>query len=113
MSETGQTWRRPFKAMAIEASEVRAWVNERAPHPDAVIVANELFIAVLAAGADVIEVTISTAGDRTRIVAVGPKPLPLRSSHGPGWLIVASLARITGLTEGECGLWAQLQKATP
>lgn len=113
MSETGQTWRRAFKAMPVEASEVRAWTTARTTHPDAAAIANELFIAVLAAGADVIEITISTAGDRTRITAVGPAPLPLRSSHGPGWLIIANLARITGLTEGECGLWAQFQKATP
>lgn len=110
MSETGQTWRRAFKGLPIEASQVREWTGRRATHPDAPQVANELFVSVLNSGADTIEVTISTAGDRTRITAIGPAPLPLAHSHGPGWRLVAGLARTTGLTTEGCGLWAQLQE---
>src|SRR5207248_1336498 len=45
MSETGRTWRRPFKGLAIEAAEARAWTAKRATHDDAVQVAHELFVA--------------------------------------------------------------------
>ncbi|MDX2845231.1 hypothetical protein PV377_41035 [Streptomyces ipomoeae] len=108
MPETGTSWKRAFKGTPIEASEVRAWTRTRAPHPDAALIANELFAAILASGADLIEMTISTAGTRTRITATGPDPLPLRHSHGPGWRIVAGLAHITGITPDETGLWAQM-----
>lgn len=111
MSETGSTWRRPFKGHAIEAAEVRTWTKSRTPHPDAPQVAHELFIAVLGSGADLIEVTLSTAGERLRITATGPSPLSLRHSHGPGWNIIAGLARTTGVTTDETGLWAQLEEA--
>ncbi|CAM5553689.1 glutamine--fructose-6-phosphate transaminase (isomerizing) [Streptomyces californicus] len=70
-------YRRPFKGLAIEAAEVRAWTRLRTDHPDAPAVAHELFIAILASGADTIEVTLSTAGTRLRITATGPAPLPL------------------------------------
>jgi hypothetical protein len=73
-----------------------------------VTVANELFTAILASGADLIEMTISTAGPRTRITATGLDPLSVRYSHGPGWPIVAALAHVTGVTPDELGLWAQL-----
>lgn len=108
MPETGTSWRRAFKGTPIEASEVRAWTRSRAPHPDAPQVANELFVALLGSGADHIEMTISTAGPRTRIAAAGADPLPLRHSHGPGWRIVAGLAHITGVTPDDLGLWAQM-----
>ncbi|CAM5621481.1 hypothetical protein [Streptomyces aurantiogriseus] len=109
MSEAGTTYRRPFKGLAIEAAEVRAWTRLRTDHPDAPAVAHELFIAILASGADTIEVTLSTAGTRLRITATGPAPLPLRHSHGPGWRIIAELSRQTGVTTDECGLWAQME----
>lgn len=109
MPETGSTWRRPFKGNAVEASEVRTWTKLRTDHPDAPTVANELFVAVLSSGADIIEVTLSTADTRIRITATGPAPLALRHSHGPGWRIVAGLSRSTGVTTDELGLWAQLE----
>lgn len=106
MSETGTTYSRPFKGLAVEASEVRAWTRRRAQHPDAPTVAHELFVAILASGADTIEITLSTAGTRLRITAIGPDPLPVRHSHGPGWLIVHGLSRTSGTTENDHGLWA-------
>lgn len=109
MSETGSTYRRPFKGLAIEAAEVRAWTRLRADHPEAPTVAHELFVAVLASGADTIEMQLSTADTRLRITATGQDPLPVRHSHGPGWRIVAGLSRATGLTTDERGLWAQME----
>lgn len=108
MLETGQSWRRAFKGAPIEASQVRAWTHTRTRDPDTAAVANELFIAILANGADHIDITISTAGPRTRITATGPDPLPLRHSHGPGWRLVAGLAHTTGVTPDDHGLWAQM-----
>lgn len=112
MSETGRTYRRPFKGHATEAAEVRAWTSSRATHPDAPTVANELFVAVLQSGADIIDVELSTAGTRLRITATGPGRLPVRHSHGPGRRIVAALADITGVTADEHGVWAQLEEGT-
>ncbi|MFD5796351.1 hypothetical protein ACFWIO_23035 [Streptomyces diastatochromogenes] len=77
-------------------------------HPDAPLIANELFVAVLSSGAAAVDMTLSTAGSRIRIIATGPHPLPLTSSHGPGWALVSGLADLTGLSTDECGLWAQL-----
>ncbi|WP_406444631.1 hypothetical protein OHB14_36930 [Streptomyces sp. NBC_01613] len=111
MSETGRTYRRTFKGHPSEAVEVRTWTGSRSPHADAPQIVNELFVAVLGAGADQVEVTLSTAGDRLRITATGPEPLPLRHSHGPGWRIVSGLARTNGVTTDERGLWAQLDGA--
>ncbi|WP_330349290.1 hypothetical protein [Streptomyces sp. NBC_00582] len=110
MSESGRTYRRPFKGLPIEASEVRAWTRLRTKHPDAPAVANELFTAVLDSGADHVEVELSTAGSRLRVTATGPHPLSLRHSHGPGWRIVEGLSRSTGVTTDEHGLWAQLEE---
>ncbi|MEU5596802.1 hypothetical protein [Streptomyces sp. NPDC020298] len=112
MSETGRTWRRPFKGHAVEAAEVRAWTRKRTDHPDAPLVVHELFVAVLSSGADIIELTLSTAGNRLRITATGPQHLAARHTHGPGWSIVAGLAHTTGITTDETGLWAQLQEPT-
>lgn len=109
MSETGSTWSRPFKGNPIEAASVRAWTTQRTPHPDAPTVANELFVAILASGADLIDMSLSTAGDRLRITATGPTHLPARHSHGPGWRIIAGLSRTTGVTSDEHGLWALLE----
>jgi hypothetical protein len=72
------------------------------------LVANELYVAVLGAGAPVIEMTLSTAGTRIRITALGQDPLSVLHSHGPGWQIVNGLCHLAGLTTDECGLWAQL-----
>jgi hypothetical protein len=108
MSESGQTWQRQFKGLPVEAAGVRTWTGTRTPHPDAPQIANELYIALLHSGAATIEMTISTAGGRTRITAAGHAPLPSRHSHGPGWRLVAGLAQTTGLTTDECGLWAQM-----
>ena len=109
MSETGRTYRRSFKGHPSQAAEVRTWTAARATHPEAPAVANELFIAVLATGTDVIEMTLSTADTRLRITATGHNPLPLRHSHGPGWRIIAGLSRTTGVTTDEHGLWAQME----
>lgn len=111
MSETGQTWQRSFKGLPIEASDVRAWTSARVPHPDAVAVAHELFIAVLATGTDAVEVTLSTADERLRITATGTALLSARHSHGPGRRIIAGLSQTSGLTTDEHGLWAQLAGA--
>lgn len=108
MPETGHTWQKAFKAMPIEAAHVRLWTAGRVKHPDAPLIAHELFVAVLGAGADAIEMTLSTAGARIRITATGPGQIPLLYSHGPGWLIVSGLTHQSGLTTDECGLWAQL-----
>jgi hypothetical protein len=111
MSESGRTYGRPFKGHPIEASEVRAWTRLRADHPDAPAVAHELFVAVLATGSDVIDVQLSTAGDRLKITATGAHPLSLRHSHGPGWRIISGLSRSTGVTTDEHGLWAQMEES--
>lgn len=112
MSETGSTWQKAFKAHPSEASAVRAWTTKHTPHPDAPLVANELFTAVLACGGDIIEMKLSTAGDRLQVSAAGSEPLPVRHSHGPGWTLVAGLSRINGVTPDGCGLWAELDEET-
>lgn len=109
MSEAGRTWRLAFKGHPSEAADVRAWTGKRSAHPDAPLVAHELFVAVLGSGADLIEMTLSTAGSRLRITATGPEPLPARHSHGPGWRIVDGLSRISGVTVDERGLWAEIR----
>lgn len=108
MPESGHTWRKAFKGEPIEAAHVRLWTAGRVRHPDAPFLAHELYIAVLGSGAPVIQMEISTAGNRIRLKAEGPDPLPLINSHGPGWQIISGLASGTGLTSDECGLWALL-----
>ncbi|WP_030173272.1 hypothetical protein [Streptomyces sp. NRRL S-813] len=108
MPETGHTWQKAFKGEPIEAAHVRLWTAGRVTHPDAPLLADELYVAVLGSGATVIDMTLSTAGTRIRITAQGPDPLPLINSHGPGWGIISGLADRAGLTTDECGLWAQL-----
>lgn len=108
MPEWGHTWQKAFKGEPIEAAHVRLWTAGRVQHPDAPLIANELFVAVLTSGATAIEMTLSTAGTRIRIVATGPDPLPLTSSYGPGRKLLAGLATLTGLSTDECSLWAQL-----
>lgn len=109
MSETGSTWQKAFKAHPNEARAVRAWTAKRTPHPDAPLVANELFTAVLNTGGDIVEMKLSTAGDRLQVSAAGSEPLPVRHSHGPGWMLVAGLSRINGVTTDGKGLWAELE----
>ena len=108
MPESGHTWQKAFKAEPIEAPHVRLWTAGRVKHPDAPLIADELFVAVLGSGADIVDMTLSTAGTRVKITATGPEPLPILSSRGPGWLIVSGLCPLSGLTTDECGLWAQL-----
>ncbi|MDX5563794.1 hypothetical protein PYK79_11065 [Streptomyces sp. ID05-04B] len=105
----GATHGRPFQGLPIAASEVRAWARQHTRHPDAPAVANELFLAVLASGADTVDVQVSTTDRRLKITAVGPHALSLRHSHGPGWRIVAGLSNATGVTTDEHGLWAQIE----
>ncbi|MFJ4926799.1 hypothetical protein [Streptomyces sp. NPDC088736] len=112
MSETGQTWQRSFKALPVEATGVRDWTHSRIPHPDAPLVAHELFVAVLHSGTDTVEVTLSTAGPRIRITATGTEALRSAQTHGPGWRLVAGLSQSTGITTDEHGLWAEME-ATP
>jgi hypothetical protein len=109
MSETGSTWQRAFKAHPSEARALRAWTAKRTPHPDAPLVADELFVAILSAGADVVDMKLSTAGDRLQLSATGPDLLSVRHSHGPGWRIVEGVSRITGVTTDGQGLWAELE----
>ncbi|MBL1104959.1 hypothetical protein JK361_10195 [Streptomyces sp. 5-8] len=108
MSESGQTWRRVLEAHPAEARLVRRWVGSRLEHPDAPQVANELFVSVLASGSPVIDMTLSTAGQRARITAAGAVELKLHHSHGPGFHIVSGLSSLSGLNTDGQGLWAQL-----
>ncbi|WP_415947278.1 hypothetical protein [Streptomyces sp. KLOTTS4A1] len=77
-------------------------------HPDAPLVANELYVAILGSGAPVVDMQISTAGRRVRITACGADPLSVLYSNGPGWALVVGLAHASGLTTDKRGLWAQL-----
>jgi hypothetical protein len=108
MPEVGRSWQKAFKGEPIEATHVRLWTTGRVKHPDAPLIAHELYVAVLGSGSPIVEMTLSTAGRRIRITATGLDPLPLINSHGPGWQIITGLADRTGLTTDECGLWAQL-----
>ncbi|MFG3110517.1 hypothetical protein [Streptomyces tendae] len=109
MPESGHTWQKAFKGEPIEAPHVRLWTRGRVEHPDAPLIADELFVAVLGSGAPVVEMTLSTAGARIRITAEGPDPLPLINSHGPGWSILTGLCSRAGLTTDERGLWGLLE----
>ncbi|MEU6651258.1 hypothetical protein ABZ904_17895 [Streptomyces sp. NPDC046900] len=111
MSESGQSWRREFKAHPAEARQVREWVGIRLAHPDAPQVANELFVSVLGSGTELVEMTLSTAGSRTRVVAAGSAELSLLQSHGPGFSIVNGLSVTSGLNTDGRGLWAHLDTA--
>lgn len=108
MPESGHTWQKAFKAEPVEARHVRLWVAGRVRHFDAPTVAHELYVAILSSGAPSVEMTLSTAGQRIRITALGPDPLDVLYSHGPGWQIVTGLTNSSGLTTDERGLWALL-----
>jgi hypothetical protein len=112
MSETGRIHGRTFKGHPSEAAAVRAWARQHTPHPDAPLIAHELYIALLGAGTDPIEMRVAVIEDRLRITATGTgaatDPLPVRHSHGPGWRIIHGLTHTNGVTIDERGLWAQL-----
>ncbi|MEU1366628.1 hypothetical protein ABZ454_10885 [Streptomyces sp. NPDC005803] len=74
---------------------------------DAAQVANELFLAVMATGTPTVEMTLSTAGTRSRITAAGSRELVLRHSHGPGFTIVSGWASMSGTCADGRGVWAQ------
>ncbi|MES4885193.1 hypothetical protein ABVB69_32460 [Streptomyces sp. NPDC000349] len=108
MSEKGHSWRLVFQTHPAEAHRVRAWAGARLPHPDASQVANELFLSVLGSGSPTIEMTLSTAGPRTQVVAAGSVELSVLHSHGPGFLIVNALSARSGLNTDGQGMWALL-----
>ncbi|MGC0427598.1 hypothetical protein RKD32_003953 [Streptomyces sp. SAI-195] len=112
MPETGQSWQRTFKGLPDQARAARKWARARVEHVDVEQVLAELFAAVLGSGPDLITVTVSTAGDRVRLTAVGPEDLPARLTHGPGHRIIAALSVRSGVTADGCGLWAQLTTET-
>src|ERR1044072_8114296 len=105
MPESGHTGQKPFSAVPIEACHVRLWTAGRVKHPDAPLIAHELYVAILSSGAPSVEMTLSTAGRRIRIAALGPDPLDVLDSHGPGWRIVPGLAQSAGLPRAQGGGW--------
>ncbi|MFI6689052.1 hypothetical protein [Streptomyces sp. NPDC050485] len=106
MPESGHTWRKAFKGIPEEARNVRVWTAGRLGHPDAPLIANELFAAVLGARPDSIEMTLSTAGTRIRIAAHGFVPLSFLQIHGPGVILISQLANASGVSEDGQTLWA-------
>jgi hypothetical protein len=108
MPESGHAWQKAFKGEPVEAAHVRLWTAGRVHHPDAPLLAHELYVAVLSSGAPVIEMTLSTAGTRIRITAQGQDPLPLLSSRGPAGTLITGLSHSAGLTTDELGIWALL-----
>ncbi|MFC1429615.1 hypothetical protein ACEZDB_02965 [Streptacidiphilus sp. N1-3] len=121
MPSAGHTWRMPFPGLAEQAAPVREWVSARVREhaadedlqPDAdqladvVLLAHELFIAVLATRPGKIEMTVSTDGPRVRVYAAGPHPLPLRSRQGIG--IVQGLALARGSQDENRTIWAEMR----
>jgi hypothetical protein len=107
MSETGQSWRLGFNAHPSEANRVRRWVRSRVEHPDAPLVAHELFIFMIPTGTHTIEMTLSTADSRTRITAASLVEMSLRN-HGYGPRIIDGLSTRSGVTLDGRGLWALL-----
>ncbi|GGU42981.1 hypothetical protein [Streptomyces violascens] len=106
MPESGHTWRKAFKGLPEEARTVRVWTAGRLGHPDAPLIANELFTAVLGAGPDSIEMTLSTAGTRIRIAADGSVQLSFLQTRGPGAILVGQLSASSGVSEDGQTLWA-------
>ncbi|MFD9823146.1 hypothetical protein [Streptomyces violascens] len=106
MPESGHTWRKAFTGIPEEARNVRAWTAGHLAHPDAPLIAHELFVAVLGAGPDHIEITVSTAGRRIRIAATGFLPLPFLQAHGPGAILISQLSRSSGVSEDCQTVWA-------
>lgn len=109
MPETvGQSWQRAFPAEAAQAHAAREWVSTHTGHPDARQIVGELYLAVLAVHPAAVQMTLSTAGPRTRIVAGADRPLPLHAIRGAGHSIIAALATAHGTTMDDCGVWAEL-----
>jgi hypothetical protein len=109
MPETvGQSWQRAFPADAIQSRAARAWASTHTGHPDAAQLAGELFLAVLATHPASVQMTVSTAGPRCRILAGADRRLPLHAIRGAGSAIVAALSVAHGTTVDDCGVWAEL-----
>lgn len=119
MPSVGHTWQLSFLGQPQQARHVRAWVRLRiaehaadehfTPDPESVadiaLLADELFVAVLATQPGKIDMKLSTSGDRARIYATGPAPLPLRSRVGVG--IVQGLATVRGSENDDRTIWAE------
>lgn len=119
MPDAGHTWRMPFPGQPEQARDVRTWVRQRlAEHAegqglevdaeslgDVVLLADELFIAVITSRPGKIEMTLSTSGDRVRIYASGPAPLPQRARTGAG--IIQGLAIARGSQDEDRTVWAE------
>lgn len=112
MSEAGQSWRRAFAPVPASAPLLRRWARGYVTHPDAPLVADELFVGVLAANPVVVEVTLSTADVRVRITARGAARPLQRHADDTSRRIVAALSIRTGMTPDTCGLWAELSRET-
>jgi hypothetical protein len=108
MPEAGHSWQKTFDATTEAARHARTWVASRLNHPDAEQLAAELFVSVLISRPAAIQMTVSTAGIRTRITASGGKPLPMLSVHGPASEVIRGLALLTGSTPDDCGLWVEI-----
>lgn len=118
---TGHTWQQPFVGQPEQARHVRAWValhiaehaadEHVTPDPESVadiaLLASELFSAVLATRAGKIHMKLSTSGDRVRIYATSPVPLPMRARAGLG--IVQGLALARGAQDDDRTIWAEAQ----
>jgi hypothetical protein len=119
MPSTGHTWRMPFPGLPEQAPAVRDWVRIRVREhasdealdvdaeqlADVVLLAHELFIAVLATCPGKIAMTVSTDGPRVRIYSTGPHPLPVRARQGIGIVQGLSLAR--GSQDQDRTVWAE------
>jgi hypothetical protein len=112
MSDTGPaigtTWRRAFEAHPSRARAVRSWIIDRVTHPDAPLVGHELFVIVLQGRSPAVEMTLSTAGGRIRITALGDTSLRLHHTHGPGATLASAFARQYGVDADARGVWAHL-----
>lgn len=53
----------------------------------------------------------ATASHTGLFTALGPDPLDVPHSPGPGWRIVTGLTNSSGLTTDDCGLWACWRRA--
>ncbi|NEA57116.1 hypothetical protein G3I60_23950 [Streptomyces sp. SID13666] len=114
MPESGQSWQRRFPGDAEQVRVVRVWVGSHVRHEDAPLLADELFVAVLATRPAKIQMTLSTAGYRARISASGNVALPLHSVRGAGLSIIRGFSSCHGTTPDDHGLWAEVtQEKTP
>ena len=109
--ESGHSWQRAFTVDA--GRDARAWVAAHVLHADAALIAAELWNAVLATDPDKIELTVSTAGDRARITAAGPEPMPDHALYGPGASLVWELSTRHGIAPDTRGIWAEVVQEMP